>query len=132
MTGNPGSTMAREADVHLNAAVDKEACPLNLAPTASTTAALALGDALAATGHPMQLIPKYVMLGLAQFLRPHRRGEPGGGAPGFRGELSANLDESALFGVLPVRRRVTHLAHVPPPAKSSRLMLRMLATRAPH
>ncbi len=47
MTGNPGSTMAREADVHLNATVDKEACPLNLAPTASTTAALALGDALA-------------------------------------------------------------------------------------
>jgi arabinose-5-phosphate isomerase len=47
MTGHPGSTMAREADVHLNAAVDKEACPLNLAPTASTTAALALGDALA-------------------------------------------------------------------------------------
>jgi arabinose-5-phosphate isomerase len=47
MTGNPGSTLAREADVHLNAAVDKEACPLNLAPTASTTAALALGDALA-------------------------------------------------------------------------------------
>jgi arabinose-5-phosphate isomerase len=47
MTGNPGSTMAREADVHLNAGVDKEACPLNLAPTASTTAALALGDALA-------------------------------------------------------------------------------------
>jgi len=47
MTGNPSSTMAREADVHLNAGVDKEACPLNLAPTASTTAALALGDALA-------------------------------------------------------------------------------------
>ena len=47
MTGNPNSTMAREADVHLNAGVDKEACPLNLAPTASTTAALALGDALA-------------------------------------------------------------------------------------
>ncbi len=47
MTGNPNSTLAREADAHLNAAVDKEACPLNLAPTASTTAALALGDALA-------------------------------------------------------------------------------------
>ncbi|HMM46421.1 MAG TPA: KpsF/GutQ family sugar-phosphate isomerase [Thiobacillaceae bacterium] len=47
MTGNPNSTLAREADVHLNARVDKEACPLNLAPTASTTAALALGDALA-------------------------------------------------------------------------------------
>jgi arabinose-5-phosphate isomerase len=47
MTGNPNSTLARESDAHLNASVDKEACPLNLAPTASTTAALALGDALA-------------------------------------------------------------------------------------
>ena len=47
MTGNPNSTLAREADAHLDASVDKEACPLNLAPTASTTAALALGDALA-------------------------------------------------------------------------------------
>ena len=47
MTGNPLSTLAREADAHLDASVDKEACPLNLAPTASTTAALALGDALA-------------------------------------------------------------------------------------
>jgi arabinose-5-phosphate isomerase len=47
MTGNPESTLAREADVHLDAAVAEEACPLGLAPTASTTAALALGDALA-------------------------------------------------------------------------------------
>jgi arabinose-5-phosphate isomerase len=47
MTGNPASTLAREADVHLDAGVAQEACPLNLAPTASTTAALALGDALA-------------------------------------------------------------------------------------
>jgi arabinose-5-phosphate isomerase len=47
MTGNPGSTLAREADVHLDVRVKEEACPLNLAPTASTTAALALGDALA-------------------------------------------------------------------------------------
>lgn len=47
MTGSPASTLAREADAHLNAGVEKEACPLNLAPTASTTAALALGDALA-------------------------------------------------------------------------------------
>ena len=47
MTGNPNSTLAREADAHLHAGVDKEACPLNLAPTASTTAALAMGDALA-------------------------------------------------------------------------------------
>jgi arabinose-5-phosphate isomerase len=47
ITGRPASTLAREADVHLDAAVPKEACPLNLAPTASTTATLALGDALA-------------------------------------------------------------------------------------
>lgn len=47
ITGRAGSTLAREADVHLDAGVAKEACPLNLAPTASTTAALAMGDALA-------------------------------------------------------------------------------------
>lgn len=47
VTGHAQSTLARLADIHLNAAVKEEACPLNLAPTASTTAALALGDALA-------------------------------------------------------------------------------------
>jgi arabinose-5-phosphate isomerase len=47
ITGNTDSSLAKEADVHLDARVDEEACPLNLAPTASTTAALALGDALA-------------------------------------------------------------------------------------
>ncbi len=47
MTGNSSSSLAQEADVHLDSAVAQEACPLNLAPTASTTAALALGDALA-------------------------------------------------------------------------------------
>ena len=47
MTGRPGSSLARLADVHLDASVPAEACPLGLAPTSSTTAALALGDALA-------------------------------------------------------------------------------------
>jgi arabinose-5-phosphate isomerase len=47
MTGSSQSTMALHADIWLDTAVDKEACPLNLAPTASTTAQLALGDALA-------------------------------------------------------------------------------------
>jgi len=47
MTGNSRSSLAQHADVHLDSGVDKEACPLNLAPTASTTAQLALGDALA-------------------------------------------------------------------------------------
>ena len=47
ITGNEASSLAQEADIHLDARVEQEACPLNLAPTASTTAALALGDALA-------------------------------------------------------------------------------------
>jgi arabinose-5-phosphate isomerase len=49
MTGQPASTLARAADVHLDVSVPAEACPLNLAPTASTTATLAMGDALAVT-----------------------------------------------------------------------------------
>jgi arabinose-5-phosphate isomerase len=47
MTGRPDSSLAQEADVHLDVGVAEEACPLGLAPTASTTATLALGDALA-------------------------------------------------------------------------------------
>ncbi|MDP1535368.1 MAG: KpsF/GutQ family sugar-phosphate isomerase, partial [Rubrivivax sp.] len=47
MTGNPASTLSRHADFALSSAVEEEACPLNLAPTASTTAQMALGDALA-------------------------------------------------------------------------------------
>lgn len=49
IVGNPRSTLARQANAVLNAGVDREACPLNLAPTASTTVALAIGDALAMT-----------------------------------------------------------------------------------
>ncbi|MGZ7080749.1 MAG: KpsF/GutQ family sugar-phosphate isomerase, partial [Thermoanaerobaculia bacterium] len=47
ITGNPSSSLAKGSDYHLSAAISKEACPLGLAPTASTTAVLALGDALA-------------------------------------------------------------------------------------
>ena len=47
MTGNPNSTLAKHADLHINCHVEREACPLNLAPTSSTTVTLALGDALA-------------------------------------------------------------------------------------
>lgn len=47
MTGNPSSTLARQSDFHLNISVPQEACPLKLAPTSSTTATLAMGDALA-------------------------------------------------------------------------------------
>ncbi len=47
LTGNPDSRIAREADINIDVSVEQEACPLGLAPTASTTAALAMGDALA-------------------------------------------------------------------------------------
>ena len=47
LTGKPDSTLARSADIHLDISVSKEACPLGLAPTSSTTATLAMGDALA-------------------------------------------------------------------------------------
>lgn len=47
MSGNPASLLAKYSDCHLNVSVDKEACPLNLAPTSSTTATLAMGDAIA-------------------------------------------------------------------------------------
>jgi arabinose-5-phosphate isomerase len=49
LTGDPGSTLARAADVMLDCGIAEEACPMNLVPTASTTAALAMGDALAMT-----------------------------------------------------------------------------------
>jgi len=47
LTGNPNSTLAKAASVHIDVSVEKEACPLGLAPTASTTATLAMGDAMA-------------------------------------------------------------------------------------
>jgi arabinose-5-phosphate isomerase len=68
ITGKPESTLAREADVHLDARVEQEACPHNLAPTASTTAALALGDALAVALLDMR------GFSAADFERMHPRG----------------------------------------------------------
>ena len=47
MSGNPDSLLAKYSTCHINVSVDKEACPLNLAPTSSTTATLAMGDAIA-------------------------------------------------------------------------------------
>jgi arabinose-5-phosphate isomerase len=82
-TGNPDSTMARAADVHLDISVSEEACPLNLAPTASTTATLAMGDALAvallqsrgftaedfARSHPSGILGKRLLLRVADVMR---------------------------------------------------------------
>jgi len=87
MTGNPASALAREADVHLDAGVKEEACPLNLAPTASTTAALALGDALAvalldargfgpedfARSHPGGVLGRRLLTHVRDVMRPAER-----------------------------------------------------------
>lgn len=83
LTGNPKSTLAKAADVHLDVSVTEEACPLNLAPTASTTATLAMGDALAvallkirgftaedfAMSHPSGSLGKRLLLRVADVMR---------------------------------------------------------------
>ncbi len=85
MTGKPGSTLGKLADAVLNVAVPKEACPLGLAPTASTTAALAMGDALAV-----------VLLDRKQFKEcDFRRNHPGGSL-GER--LKVNVAEVMITG----------------------------------
>ena len=83
MTGKPHSTLAKAADVHLDVSVSEEACPLNLAPTASTTATLAMGDALAvallkergftaddfAMSHPSGALGKRLLLRVEDVMR---------------------------------------------------------------
>jgi arabinose-5-phosphate isomerase len=104
MTGGMNSTLAQHADVTLDSSVDKEACPLNLAPTASTTAQLALGDALAvalldARGFKAE-----------DFARSH----PGGA-----------LGRRLLTHVKDVMRKDPHIPSVPLEASFSDLMREM-------
>ncbi len=87
MTGRPTSTLAREADVHLDVSVPAEACPIDLAPTSSTTASLAMGDALAvalmeargftaddfARSHPAGALGRRLLLHIADIM--HGGGE---------------------------------------------------------
>jgi arabinose-5-phosphate isomerase len=97
MSGNPDSTLAKLADAVLNVAVPKEACPLGLAPTASTTAALAMGDALAV-----------VLLERKQFKEcDFRRNHPGGSL-GER--LIVNVSEVMITGEhIPMVQKETSL-----------------------
>ena len=85
MTGNPSSSLALTADAVLKVAVPREACPLGLAPTASTTAALAMGDALAV-----------VLLNLKQFKESDFRRNHPAGSLGER--LKVNVAEVMLTG----------------------------------
>ena len=110
ITGRADSTLAKESDVHLDARVQKEACPLNLAPTASTTATLALGDALAvalldargfatddfAQHHPGGALGRRLLVHVADIMR---RGEQ---IPRNRAEdalLPTALDEMSRKGI---------------------------------
>jgi arabinose-5-phosphate isomerase len=109
ITGKPDSALAREADVHLDAAVAQEACPHNLAPTASTTAALALGDALA-----VALLDKRGF-SAADFARTH----PRGGLPGQA------LARQALLHVSDVMRAGEGLPKVQPGTPLRQAVLEM-------
>ncbi|GKT22883.1 KpsF/GutQ family sugar-phosphate isomerase [Acidovorax sp. SUPP3334] len=108
MTGGLESTLARHADLVLDCSVDREACPLNLAPTASTTAQLAMGDALA------------VALLDARGFRSEdfARSHPGGA-----------LGRKLLTHVSDVMRSGDEIARVAPDASFSELMREMSAKR---
>ena len=121
ITGNPQSALAREADVHLDARVAQEACPLNLAPTASTTAALALGDALAvallekrgfssddfARSHPKGRLPRQALLHVADVMRKGADvpAVPCG-APGLQAIAEISRGRIGMTAVVDAARRV--------------------------
>jgi arabinose-5-phosphate isomerase len=106
-TGNPGSTLARAADVHVSVAVAQEACPHNLAPTASTTAALVMGDALAVA------LLEARGFSAEDFARSH----PGG-----------NLGRRLLLRVEDIMRRGQALPRVGPDTPLSAALLEMTRT----
>lgn len=92
MSGNPASLLAKYSDCHLNVSVEREACPLNLAPTSSTTATLAMGDAIACA---LMTVRKFKASDFAQF-------HPGG-ALGRR--LLSRVKDSMISTDLPIITR---------------------------
>lgn len=109
ITGNPASTLARNAHVHLDATIQEEACPLGLAPTSSTTAALVLGDALAMVLLEARGFQK------EDFARYH----PGG-----------SLGRSLLLKVTEIMRTGDRLAMLPPTATVREVLKQMAKCRA--
>jgi arabinose-5-phosphate isomerase len=109
MTGRPGSTLACEADVNLDVSVAREACPLGLAPTSSTTATLAMGDALAiallesrgftaedfARSHPAGILGRRLLLHVGDIMH---RGERVPRVP-LGTTLLATLEEMSRTGL---------------------------------
>jgi arabinose-5-phosphate isomerase len=102
LTGNPSSSLAELADSHINVSVEKEACPLNLAPTASTTAALAMGDALAvalldARGFkPEDFARSHPGGSLGRKLLTHVRDVMRGGSEAPRTNINASITDALL------------------------------------
>ena len=93
LTGAPKSSLAKLADAHLDTSVEKEACPLNLAPTTSTTAALAMGDALAvalldARGFQAE-----------DFIRSHPGGRLGRKQLSYVSEVMRSIDETPKISI---------------------------------
>ena len=93
LTGAPESSLAKLADAHLDTSVEKEACPLNLAPTSSTTAALAMGDALAvalldARGFQAE-----------DFIRSHPGGRLGRKQLSYVSEVMRSIDETPKISI---------------------------------
>jgi len=121
MSGRADSALAREADVFLDVRVQQEACPHNLAPTASTTAALALGDALAlalleargfsadefARGHPRGSLPRQALVHVSDVMR---RGldvpRVGVGTPAMQAVVEMSRGKIGMTAVLDKARRV--------------------------
>ena len=121
MTGRADSALALEADVFLDVRVQQEACPHNLAPTASTTAALALGDALAlalleargfsadefARGHPRGSLPRQALVHVSDVMR---RGlevpRVGVGTPAMQAVVEMSRGKIGMTAVLDKARRV--------------------------
>jgi len=109
ITGNPASTLARHSDIHLDASIEEEACPLGLAPTSSTTAFLVLGDALA-----------MVLLEARGFKKEDfARFHPGG-----------NLGRTLLLKVNEIMRTGKQLATLPPTATVREVLKRMARARS--
>lgn len=121
MTGRSESALAREADVFLDVGVEQEACPHNLAPTASTTAALAMGDALAvalldargfsaddfARSHPRGSLPRQALIHVADVMR--RGGEVPSvlvGAPAMQAVVEMTRGSIGMTAVVDPARRV--------------------------
>lgn len=152
IAGNLESTLARQADAVLDASVDMEACPLNLAPTASTTVALAIGDALAmavmeskglssedfAANHPAGQLGKRLTLRVSDLMHPSPNVSPSAGwldvvrtiSKHALGAVNIVDDDSKLLGIVTdgdLRRTIERTS----PDKFSMLTAADMMTRSP-